>query len=74
MKFILILFFAVLAIASAQKRIRVLHPSHPLHRVAHKDHYYASLGRGDVSSYSRSHDRFNNLSKSLPKSKTDQTV
>ncbi|GFV67939.1 hypothetical protein TNCV_1872211 [Trichonephila clavipes] len=40
----LILFFAVLAIASAQRRIR-----------AGKDHYYASLGRGDVSSYSRSH-------------------
>ncbi|GFY69452.1 hypothetical protein TNIN_195931 [Trichonephila inaurata madagascariensis] len=55
MKFILILFFAVLAIASAQRRIRVLHPSHRLHRVADKDHYYASLGRGDVSSYSRSH-------------------
>ncbi|GFY72178.1 hypothetical protein TNIN_495881 [Trichonephila inaurata madagascariensis] len=60
MKFILILLFAVLAIASAQRRVRVHRPSRPLYRLpiqryrlADDDQYAASLGGADVGRYSR---------------------
>ncbi|GFY72848.1 hypothetical protein TNIN_493491 [Trichonephila inaurata madagascariensis] len=57
MKFILVLFFAVLAVASAQRtRYRYLHPVlfpfNPFHRGA--DEYAASLGGADVGAYRRS--------------------
>ncbi|GFY66126.1 hypothetical protein TNIN_495891 [Trichonephila inaurata madagascariensis] len=60
MRFLLILFLAVLAIASAQRRVRVQRPSRPLYRfpvrryrLADDDQYFASLGGADVGRYSR---------------------
>ncbi|GFY54330.1 hypothetical protein TNIN_482191 [Trichonephila inaurata madagascariensis] len=67
MRFFLILFFAVLAIASAQRRVRVQRPRFPIRRIpiglpifpGHRyrlvddDQYAASLGGADVARYSR---------------------
>ncbi|GFY71771.1 hypothetical protein TNIN_214071 [Trichonephila inaurata madagascariensis] len=67
MRFFLILFFAVLAIASAQRRVRVQRPRIPVRRIpirlpilpgyryglADDDQYAASLGGADVARYSR---------------------
>ncbi|GFV68023.1 hypothetical protein TNCV_1873051 [Trichonephila clavipes] len=58
MKFILVLFFAFLAVASAQRtRFRYLHPVlfpfHPFHRGG-ADEYAASLGGANVGAYRRS--------------------
>ncbi|GFR18390.1 hypothetical protein TNCT_251411 [Trichonephila clavata] len=57
MRFILILFFAVLAIASAQRRVgrppsRRLYRL-PVHRHRDDDQHFASLGGADVGRYSQ---------------------
>ncbi|GFQ76820.1 hypothetical protein TNCT_388391 [Trichonephila clavata] len=57
MKFILILLFAVLAVVSAQQRVRVVRPRLPSYRGDHfgdnDDQYFASLGGADVGEYHR---------------------
>ncbi|GFX00071.1 hypothetical protein TNCV_3080671 [Trichonephila clavipes] len=58
--FTLILFFAVLAIASAQRRVPVRRPVRPSYklpiqryRLADDGEYAASLGKADVARYNR---------------------
>ncbi|GFR27356.1 hypothetical protein TNCT_53551 [Trichonephila clavata] len=72
MKFALILFFAVLAIASAQRRVE--RPSRrlyrlPVHRyrLADDDQHFASLGGADVGRYSREHQGWTVLPRRRPR-------
>ncbi|GIX96710.1 hypothetical protein CEXT_529131 [Caerostris extrusa] len=52
MKFIVVLLFAVLAVAAAQRRVRLVYPRFPLY-AAQDETYAASLGGAPVGAYRR---------------------
>ncbi|GIX76431.1 hypothetical protein CDAR_419141 [Caerostris darwini] len=52
MKFIVVLLFAVLAVAAAQRRVRLVYPRFPVY-AAQDETYAASLGGAPVGAYRR---------------------